>query len=50
MAGSETTSSTIRWFFLYMSRFPDVQKRFRKRSEMYQRTASSLHDKENCYH
>ncbi|KAB7505057.1 hypothetical protein Anas_09350 [Armadillidium nasatum] len=27
MAGSETTSSTIRWFFLYMSRFPDVQKR-----------------------
>ncbi|KAL7638666.1 UNVERIFIED_CONTAM: hypothetical protein RMT77_011238 [Armadillidium vulgare] len=30
IAGSETTSSIIRWFFLYMSKFPDVQKRVQK--------------------
>ncbi|KAB7505059.1 Cytochrome P450 [Armadillidium nasatum] len=30
IAGSETTSSIIRWFFLYMSKFPEVQKRVQK--------------------
>ncbi|KAB7500010.1 Cytochrome P450 2L1 [Armadillidium nasatum] len=30
IAGSETTSSTIRWFFLFMGRFPDIQRRVQK--------------------
>ncbi|KAB7501040.1 Cytochrome P450 2B4 [Armadillidium nasatum] len=48
MAGSETTSSTIRWFFLYMSRFPDVQKRVQKEIDeiVPKGQLPSLHDKE----
>ena len=27
VAGSETTSSTIRWYCYYMAKYPDIQKR-----------------------
>ncbi|RXG73855.1 cytochrome P450 2L1 [Armadillidium vulgare] len=48
MAGSETTSSIIRWFFLYMSKFPDVQKRVQKEIDeiVPKGQLPSLHDKE----
>jgi cytochrome P450 len=29
-AGAETTSSTLNWALLYLSRDPDVQKKFQK--------------------
>jgi cytochrome P450 len=30
MAGAETSSTTLSWFFLYMVEFPDVQKRIQE--------------------
>jgi cytochrome P450 len=30
MAGAETSSTTLKWFFLYMVEFPDVQERIQE--------------------
>ncbi|KAB7501036.1 Cytochrome P450 2L1 [Armadillidium nasatum] len=30
LGGSETTSSTLRWFFLYMARYQEIQKKVQK--------------------
>jgi cytochrome P450 len=33
MAGSDTTSTTLDWAFLYLAAFPDVQEKFQKEIE-----------------
>jgi cytochrome P450 len=30
IAGTETTSTTLRWFFLYMLEYPDIMKKVQK--------------------
>ena len=30
VAGSDTTSQTIKWFFAYMAKYPEIQKKCQK--------------------
>ncbi|RXG72956.1 cytochrome P450 2L1 [Armadillidium vulgare] len=48
LAGTETTSSTIRWFFLYMAKNQEIQKKVQKQIDenISKGEQVSLHDKD----